>query len=168
MAEYWIESDLAAMLSLLSGCYKSNPMRMSAKLPACLLLKLISEDYVAVVTWLCLPGLVMSCMFLMSHCVKVTYLTPFVCQYSGFGFVLVASFPWVVSRSIDLFTVLIRTSRIWVSKTVSLCFFSTRLPFEKLEPGCQLSSWLNAWQPQGYRVEMGKEILEDDGRHQYK
>lgn len=168
MAEYWIESDLAAMLSLLSGCYKSNPMRMSAKLPACLLLKLMSEDYVAVVTWLCLPGLVMSCMLLMSHCVKVTYLTPFVCQYSGFGFVLVASFPWVVSRSIDLFTVLIRTSRIWVSKTVSLCFFSTRLPFEKLEPGCQLSSWLNAWQPQGYRVEMGKEILEDDGRHQYK
>lgn len=101
----------------------------------------------------------MSCILLTSHCIQVTYLSPFVCQNSVFGFVLVALFPWVVSRNIDLFTVFVRTSRIWVSKTVSLCFFSIRLPFEKLEPGCQLSSWLNTWQPRGIGWRWGKKAL---------
>jgi len=75
---------------------------MSAKVYSFLFLKLVSEDYVPVVTWLCLPRL-------MSHCVEVAYRITFVCQHSGFGLVLRALLPWIVSRKRDLFTLFIRT-----------------------------------------------------------
>lgn len=94
-------------------------------------------------------------MLLGTDCVKVTYLTPFVCQYSGFGlsgFVLVGCKQ--ECRFIHCFLSEHQGSE--QARLKVFVFFSIRLLFEKLEPGCQLSSYWMCGSPRGIGWKCGK------------